>query len=45
MEVLFTFYPRETVRYHEKVVFEINECAKQVLEILGQGINMKVRNL
>ncbi|KAI4885088.1 hypothetical protein NFI96_023140 [Prochilodus magdalenae] len=42
MEVLFTFYPRETVRYHEKVVFEINECAKQVLEILGQGINMKI---
>ncbi|XP_066540500.1 hydrocephalus-inducing protein homolog isoform X2 [Hoplias malabaricus] len=42
MEVLFTFCPRETVRYHEKVVFEINECAKQVVEILGQGIEMKI---
>ncbi|KAL6479129.1 hypothetical protein MHYP_G00125620 [Metynnis hypsauchen] len=42
MEVLFTFYPRETVRYHEKVVFEINECAKQIVEILGQGIEMKI---
>lgn len=43
MEVLFTFYPRETVHYHEKVVFDINGCAKQVVEILGQGIEMKVR--
>ncbi|XP_049339422.1 hydrocephalus-inducing protein homolog isoform X2 [Astyanax mexicanus] len=42
MEVLFTFYPREAVQYHEKVVFEINKCAKQVVEILGQGIAMKI---
>ncbi|XP_072551301.1 hydrocephalus-inducing protein homolog [Salminus brasiliensis] len=42
MKVLFTFYPREAVRYHENVVFEINECAKQVVEILGQGIKMKI---
>ncbi|KAG7468631.1 hypothetical protein MATL_G00145140 [Megalops atlanticus] len=42
VEVPFTFYPREAVRYHEKVVFEINDCAKQVVEILGQGIDMKI---
>ncbi|XP_035381538.1 hydrocephalus-inducing protein homolog [Electrophorus electricus] len=42
MEVSFTFYPREAVSYHEKVVFDINECSKQVVEILGQGIEMKI---
>lgn len=43
MEVPITFYPREAMRYHEKVVFEINECSTQVVEIMGQGIEMKVR--
>ncbi|XP_051727085.1 hydrocephalus-inducing protein homolog [Ctenopharyngodon idella] len=42
VEVLFSFYPRKAVRYHEKVVFEMNNCAKQVVEILGQGIEMKI---
>eukprot|EP00063_Salmo_salar_P029727 XP_014004562.1 PREDICTED: hydrocephalus-inducing protein homolog isoform X1 [Salmo salar] len=42
MEVPITFYPREAMRYHERVVFEINDCAKQMVEILGQGIEMKV---
>lgn len=44
MEVPITFYPREAMRYHERVVFEINDCAKQMVEILGQGIEMKVRS-
>lgn len=43
MEVPIMFYPREATRYHEKVVFEINECFMQVVEIMGQGIEMKVR--
>ncbi|XP_051512768.1 hydrocephalus-inducing protein homolog [Myxocyprinus asiaticus] len=42
MEVLFSFYPRKAVRYHEKVVFEIDKCSKHVVEILGQGIEMKI---
>ncbi|CAM4581517.1 unnamed protein product [Leuciscus chuanchicus] len=42
VEVLFSFYPRKAVRYHEKVVFEMNKCAKQVVEILGQGTEMKI---
>ncbi len=42
MEVLFSFYPRKAIRYREKVVFEMNKCAKQVVEILGQGTEMKV---
>lgn len=43
MEVPITFYPREAMRYHEKVVFKINECSMQVVEIKGQGIELKVR--
>ncbi|XP_073706753.1 hydrocephalus-inducing protein homolog [Garra rufa] len=42
IEVLFSFYPCKAVRYHEKVVFEMNKCAKQVVEILGQGVEMKI---
>ncbi|XP_056138426.1 hydrocephalus-inducing protein homolog [Lampris incognitus] len=42
MEVPVTFYPREACHYHEKVTFIINGCAKKVVEVLGQGIEMKV---
>ncbi|MCJ8733357.1 hypothetical protein PDJAM_G00222410, partial [Pangasius djambal] len=42
MEVPITFYPREATCYHEKVVFEINKCSKQVVEIMGRGIEMKI---
>ncbi|XP_073785286.1 hydrocephalus-inducing protein homolog isoform X1 [Danio rerio] len=42
VEVLLSFYPRKAVRYHEKVVFEMNKCAKRVVEILGQGAEMKI---
>ncbi|KAK2848119.1 hypothetical protein Q7C36_009801 [Tachysurus vachellii] len=42
IEVPITFYPREATHYHEKVVFEINECSRQVVEIMGKGIEMKI---
>ncbi|KAJ8332018.1 hypothetical protein SKAU_G00429950, partial [Synaphobranchus kaupii] len=42
VEVPFTFYPRETTRYRERVVFQINNCARQAVEILGQGIEMQI---
>lgn len=42
VEVPFTFYPREATRYQEKVVFQINDCTKQAVEVLGQGIEMQV---
>ncbi|XP_053355859.1 hydrocephalus-inducing protein-like [Clarias gariepinus] len=42
VEVPITFYPREAIRYHEKVAFEINQCSMQVVEIMGQGIEMKI---
>ncbi|XP_030621187.1 hydrocephalus-inducing protein homolog [Chanos chanos] len=41
-EVLFTFYPQKAVQYHEIVVFEMNNCAKQAVEILGLGADMKI---
>ncbi|XP_029109509.1 hydrocephalus-inducing protein homolog isoform X1 [Scleropages formosus] len=41
-EVPITFYARKVMHYKEKIVFEINECTRQVVEILGQGIKMKI---
>ncbi|CAM4582676.1 unnamed protein product [Leuciscus chuanchicus] len=42
VKVLFSFYPHKAVRYHEKVFFEMNKGAKQVVEILVQGTVMKI---
>ncbi|MFT7810485.1 hydrocephalus-inducing protein homolog isoform X1 [Arapaima gigas] len=41
-EVPITFYARKVTHYKEKVVFEINESTRQTVEILGQGIDMKI---
>ena len=43
MDVPITFYPQEAKQYHEKLVFGINDCAKKVVEILGQGTEIKVK--
>lgn len=43
MEVPVNFYPRETCRYHEKLTFILNSCVTKQVDILGQGIEMKVR--
>ncbi|XP_046359897.2 hydrocephalus-inducing protein homolog isoform X3 [Haliotis rufescens] len=42
VDVTFTFYPRETMRYHEVVTFEINGLSKQSVEFVGQGTEMKI---
>ncbi|XP_029378255.1 hydrocephalus-inducing protein homolog [Echeneis naucrates] len=42
MEVPITFYPREVCRYHEKLSFILNSCITKQVEILGQGIEMKL---
>ncbi|XP_035275425.1 hydrocephalus-inducing protein homolog [Anguilla anguilla] len=42
VEVPFAFYPREAARYQEKVVFQINDCARQAVEVLGQGVEMQI---
>lgn len=43
-DVTFTFYPREPVKYHEMVTFEINGLSKQGVEVFGLGTEMKVGN-
>ncbi|XP_042266839.1 hydrocephalus-inducing protein homolog isoform X2 [Thunnus maccoyii] len=42
MEVPVTFYPREPCRYHEKLTFILNSCVTKHVDILGQGIEMKL---
>ncbi|XP_025999986.1 hydrocephalus-inducing protein-like isoform X2 [Astatotilapia calliptera] len=41
-EIPFTFYPREPCQYHEKLTFILNSCVTKQVEILGQGIEMKL---
>ncbi|XP_071313817.1 hydrocephalus-inducing protein homolog isoform X2 [Trachinotus anak] len=42
MEVPVTFYPREACQYHEKLTFILNSCITKQVDILGQGIEMKL---
>uniref|UniRef100_A0A8C4S4T7 HYDIN axonemal central pair apparatus protein n=1 Tax=Erpetoichthys calabaricus TaxID=27687 RepID=A0A8C4S4T7_ERPCA len=42
LEVPITFHPREPIKYHEKVIFQINKFTQQIVEILGQGAEMKI---
>ncbi|XP_051916753.1 hydrocephalus-inducing protein homolog isoform X2 [Hippocampus zosterae] len=42
VEVPITFYPREPRRYHESVIFLINSCIKEQVDIWGQGIELKL---
>ena len=42
VEVPFTFCPRQAVKYHETIVFEINGLSKQKIEFFGTGSEMKV---
>uniref|UniRef100_A0A3B4VD89 HYDIN axonemal central pair apparatus protein n=1 Tax=Seriola dumerili TaxID=41447 RepID=A0A3B4VD89_SERDU len=42
VEVPVTFYPREACRYHEKLTFILNSCITKEVDILGQGIEMKL---
>ncbi|CAL8355249.1 unnamed protein product [Lota lota] len=41
-EAQLTFLPREARRYQEKLTFLVGQCAKQVVEILGQGMEIKL---
>ncbi|XP_070763174.1 hydrocephalus-inducing protein homolog [Enoplosus armatus] len=42
MEVPVNFYPREACRYHDKLTFILNSYVTKVVDILGQGIEMKL---
>lgn len=43
VEVPIYFYPRELCHYHKKITFIFNSCIARDIEILGQGVEMKVR--
>nr|XP_057932234.1 hydrocephalus-inducing protein homolog isoform X2 [Doryrhamphus excisus] len=45
VNIPITFYPREPRRYHEKLIFVLNSCIKEQVDILGQGIEMKLEVL
>ncbi|XP_053175951.1 hydrocephalus-inducing protein homolog [Scomber japonicus] len=42
MKVPVTFYPRDPCRYHEKLNFVFNSGVTKQVDILGQGIEMKL---
>ncbi|XP_077372587.1 hydrocephalus-inducing protein homolog [Festucalex cinctus] len=42
VEVPVTFYPREPRRYHENIIFLINSCIKEQVDIWGQGVELKL---
>ncbi|KAM9376112.1 hydrocephalus-inducing protein-like [Pholidichthys leucotaenia] len=42
IEVPIAFYPHEACRYHEKITFVLNSCVTKQVDILGQGVNMKL---
>ncbi|KAK0151856.1 Hydrocephalus-inducing [Merluccius polli] len=41
-EARLTFSPLEARRYQEKLTFVVGQCAKQVVEILGQGVEIQL---
>ncbi|XP_041376326.1 hydrocephalus-inducing protein-like isoform X3 [Gigantopelta aegis] len=41
-EVTFTFYPRDAVKYHETVIFDIDGLNKRSVEFYGQGTDLKI---
>ncbi|KAM6936867.1 hydrocephalus-inducing protein homolog [Xenentodon cancila] len=42
MEVPISFYPRDPCRYQENITFILNSCVTKQVDILGQGIEMKL---
>ncbi|XP_032378415.1 hydrocephalus-inducing protein [Etheostoma spectabile] len=42
IEAPVKFYPREECRYHETLTFILNSCVTKHVDILGQGIKMKL---
>uniref|UniRef100_A0A8C5EU15 Hydrocephalus-inducing protein-like n=1 Tax=Gouania willdenowi TaxID=441366 RepID=A0A8C5EU15_GOUWI len=45
MEVPFTFYPHEARQYNAKIPFILNSCVTKEVDILGQGMEIKVRRV
>ncbi|XP_028304635.1 hydrocephalus-inducing protein homolog isoform X2 [Gouania willdenowi] len=42
MEVPFTFYPHEARQYNAKIPFILNSCVTKEVDILGQGMEIKL---
>ncbi|KAK5867885.1 hypothetical protein PBY51_012341 [Eleginops maclovinus] len=42
IEAPINFYPREAGRYHEKLTFILNGCITKHVDVLGQGVEMKL---
>lgn len=42
VEARLTFRPGEARRYQDKITFVVGQCSKQVVKVLGQGVEMKV---
>ncbi|KAM9376113.1 hydrocephalus-inducing protein-like [Pholidichthys leucotaenia] len=42
IEVPIAFYPHEACHYNEKITFVLNSCVTKQVDILGQGVNMKL---
>ncbi|XP_028313928.1 hydrocephalus-inducing protein homolog [Gouania willdenowi] len=42
MEVPFTFYPHEARQYNTKIPFILNSCVTKEVDILGQGVEIKL---
>lgn len=42
LDVNFSFYPRDAIKYKEAVIFEVNGLSTKKVEFLGEGCEMKV---
>jgi len=43
VDVKFSFYPREPIKYKDAVTFELNGISRQTVEFAGQGTELQVR--
>jgi len=42
IDVTFSFYPRQPIKYKDAVTFEINGLSRQSVEFTGQGTELQV---
>ncbi|XP_077982980.1 hydrocephalus-inducing protein homolog isoform X2 [Glandiceps talaboti] len=42
INIPFTFYPRDPIKYHETITFDINGLSKTHIEVFGEGTDMNV---
>jgi len=41
-DIKFSFYPRQPIKYKDKVTFQINGLSRQSIEFMGQGTELQV---